>query len=80
MDKKSYFEKANLEKIPIGSIVQIKINNFTNMPTVHMGVVVNFDSQNNKTLFPSVRVYNLDTKRITTEFIGSLKIISKANE
>jgi len=45
-----------------------------------MGVVIEESIKNNQTLFPSVVVYNLETKKITREFLGTLKVISKIEQ
>jgi len=44
-----------------------------------MGVVIETAIKNNQTLFPSVMVYNLETKKITREFLGGLKVISRVD-
>ncbi len=76
MDSRTYGYEERLAALNVGDLVKIAISHWDTPPTVCLGVVVETISKNNTTLFPSVGVYNLETKKITREFIGSLKVIS----
>ena len=78
MDPRTYGYEEPLESLSVGDLVSVMISHWSSPPTNCLGVVIGTTaSKNNKTLFPSVRVYNLETNKITREFIGSLKVISK---
>ena len=77
MDSRTYGYEESLDELHVGDLVKVKITHWDTPPTSCMGIVVETSAKNNVTLFPSVRVYNLETKKITRQFIGSLKVISK---
>ncbi len=77
MDSTTYGYEERLDDLCTGDLVEVKITNWGAPPTLCMGIVVDVVEKNNVTLFPSVRVYNLETKKTTTEFVGSLKVVSK---
>ena len=78
LDPRTYGYEQPLEALNVGDLVKVSISHWDSPPTICLGVVVQTVSNSkNKTLFPSVRVYNLETKKITREFIGSLKVVSK---
>ena len=77
MDPRTYGYEQPLESLNVGDLVSVMISHWSTPPTNCLGVVVETMTKNNRTLFPSVKVYNLETNKITREFIGSLKVISK---
>jgi len=79
VDSESYFGDKELKYVPIGTLVQIRTVDFTHAPIYHVGIVVESNKENTETLFPSVMVYNLETKKTSRQFLGSLKVISKVN-
>ena len=79
MDPRSYGIEEPLDSITKGTLVRVCITNFGAPPTYCMGVVIEDTIKNNQTLFPSVVVYNLETKRTTREFLGGLKVISRVD-
>ena len=79
MDTRSYGIEEPLDSITKGTLVRVCISNWGGPPTYCMGVVIETTTKNNQTLFPSVMVYNLETKKITREFLGGLKVISKVD-
>ena len=79
MDTRAYGYKEHIENITKGSLVRVCVTNWGAPPTYCMGIVVDTTNKNNQTLFPSVVVYNLETKRITREFLGGLKVISRVD-
>ena len=79
MDPRSYGIEAPLDNIAKGTLVRVCITNWGAPPTYCMGVVNETAIKNNQTLFPSVMVYNLETKKITREFLGGLKVISRVD-
>ena len=83
MDSRTYgyeecLDRANWD-LTKGSLVKVCITNFGSPPTYCMGIVIETAIKNKQTLFPSVMVYNLETKKITREFLGGLRIISKVD-
>jgi len=80
LDPRSYGVEEELEAVPKGTLVRVAITNLAEPPTYCMGVVIEESIKNNQTLFPSVVVYNLETKKITREFLGTLKVISKIEQ
>ena len=79
MDTRAYGYEERIESITKGSLVRVCVTNWGAPPTYCMGIVVDTTNRNNQTLFPSVVVYNLETKRITREFLGGLKVISRVD-
>jgi hypothetical protein len=79
MDTRSYGIEEPLDSIAKGALVRVCLSNWGSPPTYCMGVVIETATKNNQTLFPSVMVYNLETKKITREFLGGLKVISKVD-
>jgi len=83
LDSRTYRHEEHLDKaswdLTKGSLVKVCITNFAAPPTYCMGVVIETAIKNKQTLFPSVMVYNLETKRITREFLGGLRVISKVD-
>mgnify|MGYP001212581936 CR=1 FL=1 len=79
MDSRTNGYEERLDHLNIGDLVNVTISHWGAVPTYCMGIVVDLVEKNKVTLFPSVRVYNLETKKITTEFVGSLKVISKVD-
>ena len=77
MDSRTYGYEERLDNVTKGSLVKICITNWAAPPTYCMGIVIDTVNKNNQTLFPSVVIYNLETKRTTREFLGGLRIISK---
>ena len=76
MDPRTYGYEEPLEPLNVGDLVKVSISHWDTPPTICLGVVVETVSKN-RTLFPSVRVYNLETQKITREFIGALKVVSR---
>ena len=79
MDSRTYGYEERLDNVTIGSLVNVCVTNWGAPPTYCMGIVVDTTNKNNQTLFPSVVVYNLETKRTTREFLGGLKVISRVD-
>ena len=79
MDPRTYGYEQPLESLNVGDLVSVMISHWSAPPTNCLGVVVETMTKNNRTLFPSVRVYNLETKKITREFLGGLKVISRVD-
>tara|TARA_R100000773_G_C4129129_1_gene60831 strand:+ start:44 stop:286 length:243 start_codon:yes stop_codon:yes gene_type:complete len=80
LDPKSNILATRLiENIVKGTLVEVKISNWNEPPTLCMGIVLDTSPKNNDILFPSAMVYNLETKQITREFLGTLKVISKVD-
>ena len=76
MDPRTYGYEEPLETLNVGDLVKVSISHWDSPPTICLGVVVETVTKN-RTLFPSVQVFNLETKKITREFIGGLKVISR---
>ena len=79
MDSRTYGYEERLDNVTIGSLVKVCVTNWSAPPTYCMAIVVDTTNKNNQTLFPSVVVYNLETKRTTREFLGGLKVISRVD-
>jgi len=80
LDSKSdIFERCSIRDYSKGTLVEIKISNWNEPPTLCLGVVIDVAPKNNDILFPSAMVYNLETKKITREFVGTLRVISKVD-
>ena len=79
MDTRSYGVEEPLDSVGKGTLVKVCLTNFGAPPTYCMGVVIETTIKNNQTLFPSVIVYNLETKKTTREFLGGLKVISRVD-
>lgn len=77
MDPRTYGYEKPIDNLTKGTLVRVCVTNWGAPPTYCMGVVIETAVKNNQTLFPSVIVYNLETKRTTREFLGGLKVISK---
>tara|TARA_Y100001972_G_scaffold111825_1_gene145002 strand:- start:396 stop:638 length:243 start_codon:yes stop_codon:yes gene_type:complete len=80
LDKQFSFRYRELKNLQKGDLVGVPMVRFAEPPLSCMGIVLTTAEENNQTLFPSVRVYNLETNKITTEFVSSLRIISKVDK
>ncbi len=82
MDPNSYVRNSSsglTESYPKGTLVKITISQWGGPPTFCLGIVLDTTPKNNDILFPSAMVYNLETKKITREFLGTLKVVSKVD-